>query len=104
VSGADNADYAGVANADLAAKMATAVGMTGMIGPVSTTISGGTADAFSGTMQSQSGKGPLDAKFLIVRLAPQAAVFVFVKALQGITPAQQSALDQAVAGVTLIYH
>jgi hypothetical protein len=42
------------------------------------------------------------AVLLTGRLAPGALVFVRIMAPKGITPAQQSAHDQAVAGVALI--
>jgi hypothetical protein len=102
VSGANNAKYAVRSTYDLAAEMAKAIGMTGFAGPEPATISGAPAESYSGTTQSQSGNTPVDMKFLIVRLTPGALVFVRIMAPKGITPAQQSALDQAVAGVALI--
>ena len=102
VSGANNAKYAASSTNDLAAEMAKALGMSNFAGPEPATISGVPAQSYSGTWQSQSGN-PVDVKMLIVRVAPGALVFVRVMAAKGITPAQQSALDQAVAGVTLVW-
>jgi len=102
VSGANNAKYAVRSTNDIAAEMAKAIGMTGFAGPEPATISGVPVESYSGTTQSQSGNTPVDTKFLVIRLAPGALVFVLIRAQKGITPAQQSALDQAVAGVALI--
>jgi hypothetical protein len=102
VSGANNAKYAVSSTNDLAAEMAKALGMTGFTGPEPATISGVPAQSYSGMWQSQSGSTPVDTKMLIVRLAPGALVFVRIMAPKGITPTQQSALDQAVAGVALL--
>jgi hypothetical protein len=102
VSGAANVKYVVRSTNGLAAEMAKAIGMTGFAGPEPATISGVPAQRYSGTVQSQSGNTPVDIKMLIVRLAPSALVFVRIMAPKGITPAQQSALDQAVAGVALV--
>jgi hypothetical protein len=102
VSGAANVEYVVRSTNGLAAEMAKALGMAGFAGPEPATISGVPAESYSGTTQSQSGNAPVDVKLLIVRLAPSALIFVRIMATKGITPPQQSALDQAVAGVALI--
>jgi len=104
LTGVNNAKYALRSTADMAAEFGKGLGMTGFAGPQPATISGVTAEAFSGTIQSPAGNSPIDAKLLVVRLALGTWVFELIRARQGITPTQQAALDQAVAGVTMVKH
>jgi hypothetical protein len=104
VTGVKHAKYALRSTDDMAAEFGKGLGMTGFAGPQPATISGVNVEAFSGTMQSQTGNGPVDGKLLVVRLAPGTWVFELIRTLKGITPAQKAALDQAAAGITLLKH